>query len=109
MSNLIPFNFNGSSIQVIADESGEPLFNANDICAVLGFNNPRDALANHVDEDDVAKRDTIDSLGRTQKANFVNESGMYSLILKSTKPEAKPFKKWVTSEVLPSIRKTGSY
>ena len=62
-----------------------------------------------MDGDDVQKMDTIDSLGRTQRANHVNESGLYSLILGSRKPEAKRFKKWVTSEVLPAIRKTGSY
>ena len=62
-----------------------------------------------MDGDDVQKMDTIDSLGRTQRANHVNESGLYSLILGSRKPEAKRFKKWVTSEVLPQIRKTGSY
>lgn len=91
------------------DASCEPLFCANDICAALGFSNSRDAVSNHVDSDDVAKCDIIDNLGRTQKTTFINESGLYSLIFGSKLEKAREFKKWVTSEVLPSIRKTGSY
>lgn len=109
MSNIIPFDFDGHPIRVVTDDSGEPWFAANEICEVLGFGNPRDAVARHVDEDDVGKRDTIDGLGRKQLTNHVNESGMYALIFGSTKAEAKRFKRWVTSEVLPSIRRTGSY
>ena len=84
-----------------------PLFCLTDVCKALGLN------ASHVRErldDGVVSTDTIsDSLGRTQIANFVNEDGLYDVILDSRKPEAKAFRKWVTSEVLPSIRKTGSY
>lgn len=109
MSNITPFDFDGHPIRVVTDDSGEPWFAANEICEVLGFGNPRDAVARHVDEDDVGKRDTIDNLGRKQLTNHVNESGMYALIFGSTKAEAKRFKRWVTSEVLPSIRRTGSY
>lgn len=68
-----------------------------------------DALRRHVEKDDVVKRDTIDSMGRTQLCNFVLEAGMWALILGSETPKAKEVKRWVTSEVLPSIRKTGSY
>lgn len=103
------FAFDSAALRVLRDEAGAPWFNAGDLCAVLGFSNPRDAIANHVDADDVAKRDIIDNLGRTQSVNHVNESGMYALIFGSTKPEAKKVKRWVTSEVLPSIRKTGEY
>jgi prophage antirepressor-like protein len=78
------FNFNGQSLNCIVDEAGNPLFRADDVCEILEFANARDALANHVDDDDVAKRDTIDSLGRTQIANHVNESGLYSLIFASS-------------------------
>lgn len=109
MSNIVPFDFDGHSIRVVADDSGEPWFSANEVCEVLGFANPRDSVARHVDPDDVGKRDTIDGMGRKQSVNHVNESGLYALIFGSTKSEAKRFKKWVTSEVLPSIRKTGGY
>lgn len=96
-------------IRTLADEANEPLFCAADVCKVLGYTNPRKAVADHVSEDDVTKRDTIDNLGRTQTASFVNESGLYSLIFGSKLESAKAFKRWVTSEVLPAIRKTGGY
>ncbi|QYG01883.1 BRO family protein [Massilia sp. NP310] len=108
MSGLIPFKFEKFDIRVSV-ESGEPFFNVGDLCMALGFGNSRQAVDTHVDPDDVQKMDAIDSMGRTQQANHVNESGMYALILGATKAEAKRFKKWVTSEVLPTIRKTGSF
>lgn len=79
-----------------------------DVAAVLGYSNPRKALADHVDEEDkgVTKCDT---LGGTQDMTVINESGLYSLVLSSKLPSAKKFKRWVTSEVLPSIRKHGAY
>lgn len=90
-----------------AGTSENPLFCLSDVCKALGLN------ASHVRErleDGVVSTDTItDNLGRTQVANFVNEDGLYDVILDSRKPEAKVFRKWVTSEVLPSIRKTGQY
>lgn len=86
-----------------------PEFCAMDLCRALGYSNGRDAVAKHVDDDDVAKRDTADSLGRTQQLTYVNESGMYSLVLGSKLESAKKFKHWVTSEVLPTIRKHGAY
>ena len=86
-----------------------PEFCAMDLCKALGYSNGRDAVAKHVDIDDVAKRDTIDSMGRTQQLTYVTESGMYALVLGSKLPQAKQFKHWVTSEVLPSIRKHGAY
>ena len=109
MNTLIPFQFEAHALRVQVDDAGQPWFNANDVCASLELANSRDALAKHVESDDVAKRDIIDSLGRIQLASFVNESGLYALILGSTKDAAKRFKRWVTSEVLPSIRKTGAY
>ena len=109
MSAIIPFQFETHAVRVQIDDAGLPWFNANDICAVLELANPYDAIAKHVDTDDLAKREVIDSLGRTQRANHVNESGLYALILGSTKDAAKRFKRWVTSEVLPAIRKTGAY
>jgi len=109
MANIIPFEFETQALRVNLDDAGQPWFNANDLCAVLDFGNPRQALESHVDGDDVQKLDTIDNLGRAQRANHVNESGLYALILGSTKEAAKRFKRWVTSDVLPSLRKAGAY
>lgn len=108
-NQLIPFSFGAFQVRVVIDETSQSWFNAADVCAALGLANSRDALSKHVDFDDVAKRDAIDNLGRTQPMNYVNESGLYALIFGSSKESAKQFKKWVTSEVLPSIRKAGSY
>lgn len=101
-------NENFGAVRVI-EENGEPMFCASDVCRALGYNNGRDAVAKHVEEGDVAKRDIIDRFNRTQQATFVNESGLYALIFGSKLPQAKQFKKWVTSEVLPAIRKSGGY
>jgi prophage antirepressor-like protein len=109
MSAIIPFQFEAHAVRVQVDDLGLPWFNASDICSVLEFGNPRQAIESHVDPDDVQKLDVIDNLGRTQPANHVNESGLYALILGSTKDAAKRFKRWVTSEVLPAIRNTGAY
>lgn len=86
----------------------EPWFVGRDVAKILGYANPNDALAKHVDEEDrgIAKCDT---LGGAQEMMIVNESGLYSLILSSKLESAKKFKRWVTSEVIPQIRKTGSY
>ena len=89
---------------------GEPWFVGKDVAEILGYSNTRKALADHVDEEDKMDGVTIrDSIGREQNPVCINESGLYSLILSSKMPNAKKFKHWVTSEVLPSIRKTGSY
>ncbi|MFZ3141160.1 Bro-N domain-containing protein [Polaromonas sp.] len=108
MNPLAPFEFENNAISVFTDVAGNPWFNAYQLCNVLGFGNARQALASHVDTEDVQKLDTLTQGGK-QSTNYVNESGMYALIFGSTKPEAKRFKHWVTSEVLPAIRKTGSY
>ena len=107
---MIPtiFEFESQSVRVVADETGAPWFSAKDFCTVLGFGNARQAIDSHVDAEDVQKLDALTPGGR-QRQNHINESGLYALILGSTKPEAKRFKRWVTTEVLPSIRKTGSY
>lgn len=90
--------------------NGEPYFVGKDVAEVLGYSNTRDALAKRVDEEDKTDGVAIcDSIGREQKPIFINESGLYSLILSSKLPKAKEFKHWVTSEVLPAIRKTGLY
>lgn len=111
------FNHNlfGNLPVVLID--GVEWFGASEAATSLSFANPRDAINNHVDLDDVAVHDIIDRLGRTQKKKFIDESGLYSLIFGAAKQSnnqqikqtAKIFKRWVTSEVLPAIRKTGSY
>jgi prophage antirepressor-like protein len=80
-----------------------------DVAEKLGYSKPSNAVAAHVDGDDTLKQGITDSLGRIQETTLINESGLYSLILASKLPNAKKFKKWVTSEVLPSIRETGQY
>lgn len=93
----------------VAIDNGEPWFCANDVCDAIGHSNPRKAVDDHCDVDDVTKRDVIDALGRPQQTNFISEAGVYCLILGSEKPEAKAFKRWLTREVLPQIRKVGFY
>lgn len=88
--------------------SDAPLFCLSDICAAVGIANSRNVKA-RLDQDDVHLVDTIDSLGRNQQVTFITESGFYDTILRSDSPKAKPFRKWVTSEVLPSIRRNGAY
>ena len=97
------------SIRTVKDETGEPLFCFLDICKCLGYVNTRAALRRHIEQDDVTKRDVIDGMGRMQPTTFINESGLYSLILSSKLPQAREFKHWVTGEVLPQIRRTGRY
>lgn len=88
---------------------GEPWFVGKDVAEALGYNEPHKAIQRHVDKDDGMKRPVTDSTGRKQETWLINESGLYSLILSSKLPSAKEFKHWVTSEVLPSIRKNGAY
>lgn len=101
------YNPNFGQIRVIVDNE-QPYFSASDICSSLGYSNPRKAVADHVDVEDVTKRDTL-TPGGTQQLSYLNESGLYALVFGSKLEGAKQFKKWVTSEVLPSIRKNGIY
>ena len=87
---------------------GDPWFVGPDACRALGIGNSRQAVA-RLDSDDVSTADVIDSMGRSQATSIVSEAGLYELIFMSRKAEARAFKKWVTSEVLPAIRKTGRY
>ena len=97
------------SIRVL-DIDGEPWFVGKDLTTALGYSNSRDAISKRVDVEDKKSGVAIhDSMGRNQNVVAINESGMYSLILSSKLPSAKKFKRWVTSEVLPAIRKTGIY
>lgn len=88
--------------------NGEPWFVLADVCKVLEIARGT-KVAERLEEDEVRQTSVIDSLGREQKTYIINESGLYSVILRSDKPQAKPFRKWVTSEVLPTIRKHGAY
>jgi hypothetical protein len=105
-TEVIPFLFDTHSVRTaVVDEV--PWFVAADVCGVLGIKNHRDSLR-HLDDDEKGVVST-DTLGGVQKISVVNESGLYALVLRSRKPEARRFAKWVTQEVLPSIRKTGQY
>lgn len=108
MNDITIFNHLGNNIRVMTDEQGEPLFILKDVCDALDLGNPS-MVASRLDEDGVSTTEVIDNLGRTQKTNVVTEAGLYEVIFMSRKPEAKAFKRWVTSEVLPSIRKHGMY
>lgn len=121
MTNIIPFCFEGTAVRII-DRDGEPWFVLADVCRALEHSDPHRA-ADRLDDDEKIKVDLdtlqpIENIARTSvtgskinalEAWAINESGLYSLILTSRKPAAKRFKKWVTAEVLPTIRKTGSY
>lgn len=106
MSDIIPFSFEDHAVRVITQDA-QPWFVLADVCDVLEIANSRD-VSNRLDEDEKGVV-TTDTLGGPQEMNIINESGLYNLIFTSRKPEAKRFRKWVTGEVLPSIRQTGSY
>lgn len=107
MNEMQVFNYKSSQVRTVEIEN-EPWFVLKDVCAVLDLGSAH-KVAERLDEDERNQIPLTDSLGRKQETTIINESGLYHVILRSDKPEAKPFRKWVTSEVLPSIRKTGSY
>lgn len=107
MNDITIFNHLGNNIRVTTDEQGEPLFVLKDVCDALEITNTRNVSA-RLDEDMKGVR-PVDTLGGTQQLTVVNEAGLYEVIIRSDKPEAKAFRRWVTSEVLPSIRKHGMY
>lgn len=103
MNDLQIFTYQSNEVRTIMKD-GEPWFCLADVCRVLGIKNPSQ-MADRLDQDER----TMFDIGRQGKTWFINESGLYNVILRSDKPEAKPFRKWVTGTVLPTIRKTGSY
>lgn len=107
MSNIRIFNYNSVEVRTI-QKDGEPWFVLRDVCNVLGLGTPA-RVAERLDTDEVSQTHITDSMGRQQETTIINESGLYNVILRSDKPEAKPFRKWVTSEVLPTIRRHGMY
>lgn len=107
MNDMQTFTYNSNEVRTV-EMNGEPWFVLKDVCEVLGISHITDT-AKRMDEDEVGQTEVTDSMGRKQSTYVINESGLYNVILRSDKPEAKPFRKWVTSEVLPSIRKHGAY
>lgn len=108
MNEIINFDFQGQKVRSMLIE-GNPYFVGKDVTSILGYVKSRNAIYQHVDEDDALKQGIIDDLGRTQNMTLINESGVYSLIFGSKLPEARKFKRWVTSEVLPTLRQRGTY
>lgn len=110
MNDLAPFTFpeTGTPVRVVTID-GEPWFVARDVLDVLGLSNPSEAMRG-LDDDEFSTAEVVDSAGRRQpNAYIVSEPGLYSLVIRSRKPQAKAFKRWVTHEVLPTIRQTGRY
>lgn len=105
--SLVPFCFKGAPVRVVTDESGEPWFVAKDVCDLLGYANPHDAVGRHCKG--VAKRYPLRTAGGQQEVRVLSEGDMLRLIVNSTMPAAQEFEAWVFDEVLPTIRRTGSY
>lgn len=108
MNEVQLFNFENHEVRSLVINS-EPWFVGKDVAEVLGYKNQNDALVKHVDDEDKDRIAIRDSIGRNRNTPIINESGLYSLVLSSKLPSAKKFKRWVTSEVLPALRKTGQY
>lgn len=107
-TDLTSYNFHGTNMRTLTAEDGTAWFVGKDATTILGYTNPSKALADHVDDEDKLNNKSLSSLGQ-RGGWLINESGLYSLILSSQLPTAKEFKHWVTSEVLPQIRRTGRY
>ena len=105
MNQVKIFNFNESQVRLLIDNQGNPWWIAAEVCMILNLSNPTEAIRN-LDEDE---KSTLRVTEGGPERNIISESGLYSLILRSNKPEAKKFKRWITHEVIPSIRKTGHY
>ena len=97
------------AIRTMSNAQGEPMFCAKDVALALGYKRPEDAMAQHLEIEDSVKHRVMDRNGKLRVTTFINESGLYSLILSSKLESAKQFKRWVTGEVLPAIRKQGGY
>ena len=108
MSNLVSFAFEDNLVRSRLDENGEPWFVAKDVCRVLEIANHRDAVA-QLDEDEKDGVGISDAIGREQETTIISESGLYALVFRSRKPQAREFSRWVRKEVLPSLRRKGHY
>lgn len=113
MNEIQTFNFKNFGVRTFVDENGNPWFCAKDVCDILGYKNSRDAIARHTKSGGVVKHDLVKTLnnGRQQEfeTTFIDERNVYRLIMHSGLPEAETFQDWVCGDVLPTIRKTGSY
>ena len=107
MANIQVFEYQNNKVRTV-DMDGEAWFVLKDVCGVLDIADHK-VVARRLDEDEVCQTPLTDSMGRQQSTTIINESGLYHVILRSDKPEAAPFRRWVTNDVLPTIRKTGSY
>ncbi|KXB19618.1 BRO-N domain-containing protein [Xylella fastidiosa] len=110
-SSEFTLQFESHAVRVQVDEAGTPWFNANDICTAVELLNPCAALAQHVGARNVSKRKIIDTIGRTQRANYLNEPGVLTLLIGSTKEAAKRLRRWLISEALPAaaVQKAGQH
>lgn len=108
MNQVVPFNFENTTLRVVTGDNGEPLFVGKDLCEALGYKDTTNAMKQHC-RGVVKHHPIVDSLGRTQEARVLTEADMFRLIVNSNLPAAERFEAWVFEEVLPSIRKTGSY
>ena len=108
-NQITRFDFHDATVRVLTDEQGDPWFVGKDVAQVLGYSDANKAVAMHVDNEDKKLNDKTSSSFGQRGATLINESGLYSLILSSKLPQAREFKRWVTSEVLPRIRRTGGY
>lgn len=108
-NQITRFDFHDATVRVLTDEQGDPWFVGKDVAQVLGYSDANKAVAMHVDNEDKKLNDKTSSSFGQRGATLINESGLYSLILSSKLPQAREFKRWVTSEVLPQIRRTGGY
>lgn len=106
-NELQVFTYEGAQVRTLLRD-GAPWWVLKDVCQILGIANHK-MTAQRLEQDEVSQTDLTDSLGRKQKSTVVNEAGLYSVILRSDKPQAKAFKRWVTHDVLPTIRRTGAY
>lgn len=107
-SSVQSYDFHGTQVRIVLLDD-EPYFVGKDVAGALGYKKPRNALISHVDSEDKKVAPIQGVLGGTQDMTIINESGMYSLILSSQLPQAKEFKRWVTNDILPAIRKNGAY
>lgn len=109
MNNEIrKFDFRGASLRTLTDGAGEPWFVLKDCMSILDLGNPTETVK-MFDKDEFSTTEVIDSIGRRQQTYIISEPGLYRLVMRSRKPEAKEFQRWVTHEVLPQIRRTGGY
>lgn len=103
------FKYNNAQVRMVMNETGEPWFVAVDVCDILEYQNPQNIIKTLLDEDERRLTDITDRSGQKRRVWAISEAGLFSLVLTSTKPEAKPFKRWITHDVIPSIRKAGFY